>query len=264
MSAERRLDGRVALVTGAASGNGRAIALRFAREGALVVCADVRELPLRKGREASPRVPTQELIEREGGRAIFARCDVADGGQVAAAVAAAVDSFGRLDIAVANAGINPAVFDLVDEPWEHYLRTLDVNQHGVWWTCREAARQMIAQGEGGRLVAIASISGLVGVRSGTAYNASKGAVVQLVRTLAVQLAPHGITVNGVCPGWVKTAMTRETQDDPDRLAPILASHPLGRLGEPEDVAGAAFFFASDDSAWITGVALPVDGGYTAV
>jgi NAD(P)-dependent dehydrogenase (short-subunit alcohol dehydrogenase family) len=264
VSAERRLEGKVALVTGAASGNGRAIALRFAREGAAVVCADVRELPLRKGRDPSPRVATQALVEREGGRAVFARCDVADGGQVAAAVETSVEAFGRLDIAVANAGINPAVYDVVDEPWAHYLRTLEVNQHGVWWTCREAARQMIAQGEGGRLVVIASISGLVGVQSGTAYNISKGAVVQLVRTLAVQLAPHGITVNAVCPGWVRTAMTRETQDDPERLAESLASHPLGRLGEPEDVAGAAFFFASDDASWITGVPLPVDGGYTAV
>jgi NAD(P)-dependent dehydrogenase (short-subunit alcohol dehydrogenase family) len=123
---------------------------------------------------------------------------------------------------------------------------------------------MIAQGEGGRLVTIASISGLVGVRSGTAYNASKGAVVQLMRTLAVQLAPHGITANAICPGWVRSAMTRETQDNPERLAEILAAHPLGRMGEPEDVAGAAFFLASDDAAWITGVALPVDGGYTAV
>jgi NAD(P)-dependent dehydrogenase (short-subunit alcohol dehydrogenase family) len=264
VSAEKRLEGKVALVTGAASGNGRAIALRFAREGASVVCADVRELPLRKGRDPSPRVPTHELAEREGGRAVFASCDVSDGEQVAGAVQSAVDIFGRLDIAVANAGINPAAFDLVDEPWEHYLRTLDVNQHGVWWTFREAARQMIGQGEGGRLVAIASISGLVGVASGTAYNASKGAVVQLVRTIAAQLAPHDITVNAICPGWVRTALTRETQDDPERLAQSVARHPLGRLGEPEDVAGAAFFLASDDASWITGVALPVDGGYTAV
>ncbi len=264
MSAERRLEGKVALVTGAASGNGRAIALRLAREGAAVVCADVREQPLPKGRERSPGSATHELIEQEGGKAVFARCDVADGQEVSAAADAALEAFGRLDVAVANAGINPAVDDLVDESWENYLRTLDVNQHGVWWTCREAASRMIAQGEGGRIVVVASISGLVGVRSGTAYNVSKGAVVQLVRTLAVQLAPHGITVNAVCPGWVRTAMTRETQDDPERLAQIVASHPLGRLGEPDDVAGATFFFASDDAGWITGVALPVDGGYTAV
>jgi len=263
VSAEQRLEGKVALVTGAASGNGRAIALRLAQEGAAVVCADVREQPLPKGDERSPGSATHELIQEEGGRAVFAPCDVSDGSQVGAATEAAVDAFGRLDVAVANAGINPAVDDIVDESWENYLRTLDVNQHGVWWTCREAARRMIDQGDGGRIIVIASISALVGVRSGTAYNISKGAVVQLVRTLAVQLAEHRITVNAVCPGWIRTAMTRETQDDPERLAQVVASHPLGRLGEPDDVAGATFFFASDDAAWVTGVALPVDGGYTA-
>ena len=97
-----------------------------------------------------------------------------------------------------------------------------------------------------------------------AYNSSKGAVVQLVRTLALQLAPHGITVNAICPGWVRTAMTTDTQNDPALNERALALHPLGRLGEPEDVAGAAFFLASDDAAWVTGIALPVDGGYTCV
>jgi NAD(P)-dependent dehydrogenase (short-subunit alcohol dehydrogenase family) len=264
VSAEKRLEGKVALVTGAASGNGRAIALRLAQEGAAVVCADVREQPLPNGRERSPDSATHDLIEQEGGKAVFARCDVADGQEVGVAAETALEAFGRLDVAVANAGINPAVDDIVDESWENYLRTLDVNQHGVWWTCREAAQRMIARGEGGRIIVVASISGLVGVRSGTAYNVSKGAVVQLVRTLAVQLAPHGITVNAVCPGWIRTAMTRETQDDPVRLEQVVASHPLGRLGEPDDIAGATFFFASDDAAWVTGVALPVDGGYTAV
>ena len=263
MSQERRLEGRVALVTGASSGNGRAIALRFAREGAAVVCADVRERPSRRGREGT--TPTHVLVERDGGRAVFASCDVTDGGQVQAAVEACVASFGRLDIAVANAGINPLVSDLLtEERFEVYEQTTAVNQDGVWWTCREAARRLIAQGEGGRIVVIASIAGLLGVPAGVAYNASKGAAVQIARTLATQLAPHGITVNAVCPGYVRTGMLRETQDDPEKLAATIARHPLGRLGEPDDVAGAAYFLASDDAAWITGVALPVDGGYTAV
>ena len=251
-------------MTGAASGNGRAIALRFAREGAAVVVADVRELPDPRGSEAEKDVSTCDLIEREGGLATFARCDVTVGDEVRAAVAAAVESFGRLDIGVANAGINLDIHELVDEPFEQYERVIRVNQHGVWWTCREAARRMIEQGEGGRIVAIASIAGLVGTATGVAYNSSKGAVVQLVRTLAAQLGPHGITVNAICPGWVRTAMTAETQQDPARLERALALHPLGRLGEPEDVAGAAFFLASEDAAWVTGIALPVDGGYTCV
>jgi NAD(P)-dependent dehydrogenase (short-subunit alcohol dehydrogenase family) len=264
VSLERRLEGKVALVTGASSGNGRAIALRYAREGAAVLCADLRELPDPKGIEADKDVATHELIAREGGRAQFAACDVSDGDQVKAAIAAAVAAFGRLDVAVPNAGINLNVNDLVDEPWEEYERIVEVNQHGVWWTCREAARQMLAQGGGGRIVVLASVSSLVAVPAGVAYNASKGAVMQIVRTLAAQLGPHGITVNGICPGFVRTAMTYETQHDPERRARNLAFHPIGRFGEPEDIAGAAFFLASDDAAWVTGIALPVDGGYTCV
>jgi NAD(P)-dependent dehydrogenase (short-subunit alcohol dehydrogenase family) len=248
VSLERRLEGKVALVTGAASGNGLAIAERYAREGALVVGADLVE-------------PAEGV---RPGDALFVRCDVTSGADVEAAVAAAVERFGRLDVVVANAGVNLGVHDLIDEPFEQYLRTVEVNQHGVWWTCREAARHMIGQGGGGRIIAVASIASLVGSPSGVAYNATKGAVLQLVRTLAAQLAPHGITVNAICPGFIRTPMTRETQSDPALLARALAAHPLGRLGEPEDVAGACFFLASDDAAWVTGVALPVDGGYTCV
>jgi NAD(P)-dependent dehydrogenase (short-subunit alcohol dehydrogenase family) len=191
-------------------------------------------------------------------------CDVTDGAQVTAAVNEAVSRFGRLDVAVANAGVNLGVHDLVDEPFELYERTVRVNQHGVWWTCREASRLLIAQGDGGRIIVIASIASLVASPSGVAYNASKGAVLLLVRTLAAQLAPHQITVNAICPGYVRTAMTSETQQDPDLLTRAIGLHPLGRLGEPEDVAGAAFFLTSDDAAFVTGIALPVDGGYTAV
>jgi NAD(P)-dependent dehydrogenase (short-subunit alcohol dehydrogenase family) len=262
VSGDRRLEGRVALVTGAASGNGRAIALRYAREGAAVVCADVRSEPNPEGGDGDGP-PTHELIGAGGGRSAFVVCDVSDGGQVRAAVEAAAGTFGRLDVAVANAGVNLGVHDLVDEPFEEYERTVAVNQHGVWWTCREAARLMLEQGEGGRVIAVASIAALVASPSGVAYNATKGAVLQLVRTLAVQLAPAGITVNAICPGFVRTAMTKETQSDPERYRRIVGEHPLGRLGEPEDVAGAAFFLASDDAAFVTGIALPVDGGYTA-
>lgn len=263
MSAERRLDGAVALVTGAASGNGRAIALRYAREGAAVVCADIREDPDVVGDEVDA-TPTHELIEHAGGRAIHARCDVTSGDEVVAAYERAFEAFGRLDIAVANAGMNFGVFDLADEPFDVYERTIAVNQTGAWWTCREAARRLVAQGTGGRIVVVASIASLVASPSGVAYNVSKGAVLQLVRTLSAQLAPHGITVNAICPGYVRTAMTRETQATPALLERALAAHPLGRLADPDDIAGAAFFLASADAAFVTGIALPVDGGYTAV
>lgn len=263
MSLDRRLEGRVALVTGAASGNGRAIALRYAREGACVVCADIREDPDTTTREDVGE-PTNELASREGGRATFVRCDVTSGADVEAALGVAFELYGRLDVVVANAGINLGVYDLTEEPVEVYERIVAVNQTGVWWTCKEAARRLVSQGEGGRIVVIASVASLVGLPSGVAYNASKGAVLQLVRTLAPQLAGHDITVNAVCPGYVRTAMTRETQTTSALYDRAVAAHPLGRLGEPEDVAGAAFYLASDDARWVTGIALPVDGGYTCV
>jgi NAD(P)-dependent dehydrogenase (short-subunit alcohol dehydrogenase family) len=244
VSSERRLEGRVALVTGGSSGNGLAIARRYALEGAAVVVADLAE---------------PEPSDREG--TDYVRCDVTSGDDVRAAVATAVERFGRLDVAVANAGVNLGVYELVEEPLSVWEGTIAVNQTGVWWTCREAA---LVMADGGRLIVVASVASLVGAPSGVAYNASKGAVLQLVRTLAPQLAPRRITVNAICPGFIRTAMTAETQSDPDKRARALAAHPLGRLGEPEDVAGAAFYLASDDASWITGSALVVDGGYTCV
>jgi NAD(P)-dependent dehydrogenase (short-subunit alcohol dehydrogenase family) len=248
VSLERRLEGKVALVTGASSGNGLAIALRFAREGASVVCADVRGLPDEAGSDAF----------------LYVRCDVRSGDDVCSAVDSAVERFGRLDVAVANAGVNLGVNDLVEEPFDLYRRTVEINQDGAWWTCREASRRMLEQGAGGRIIVVASIASLVGSPSGVAYNTSKGAVLALVRTLAAQLAPSGITVNAICPGYIRTPMTAETQRDATLLERALAAHPLGRLGEPEDVAGAAFYLASDDAGWVTGTALTVDGGYTCV
>lgn len=260
--ADRRLAGKVALVTGASSGNGRAIALRYAAEGADVVCADIDPLPIRGSWEEP--VPTHEEIERHGGRAAWAPCDVTDGAQVAAAVATALEAFGGLDIAVANAGISPKAHPLRDEPWEDYKRVQAVNVDGAWWTCREASRAMVEQGRGGSIITLASIAGITGVQTGSHYNMSKGAVVQLTRTLAIELAPHMITVNAICPGWVRTAMTRDMWDEPDRLADLERRTPMARLGEVEDIAGAAFFLASDDARWLTGAILPVDGGYSAL
>jgi NAD(P)-dependent dehydrogenase (short-subunit alcohol dehydrogenase family) len=253
---------RVALVTGSSSGNGRAIALRLARDGCAVVCADLVEAP--DGEGFAEGRATHEAIAAAGGQARFVPCDVRDGEQVAAAVGAAVESFGRLDVSVANAGVSPSVQDLPDEPWEDYLRTIEINQHGVWWTCRESARQLRAQGEGGRIVVLGSIASLVGFHSGVHYNASKGAVLQITRTLAAQLGPDRITVNAVCPGYIRTAMTRVVWEDEARLQRAIEDTPMRMLGEPEDVAAAVCFLASPDARWITGVALPVDGGWTCV
>ncbi len=258
-----RLEGRVAWVTGSSSGNGRAIALRYAREGALVVCSDVRPDYDPRGFDAGP--PTDELIRSEGGRAVYVDCDVTEAAGVAEAVRRGVAAFGRIDVCVANAGVAAReVVDLVDESFEAYRRTVGVNQDGVWHTARAAAGQMIAQGDGGRIIVISSIAGLAGIPAGAAYVMSKHGVMGLVRVLSQQVAPHRITVNAINPGYVRTAMNAESFGSSEGIARLQAQTPFPRLGEPEDVAGAAFFLASDDASWVTGIALPVDGGFTAV
>jgi len=261
--ARERLAGKVAVVTGASSGNGRAIAQRLAREGAAVTCADLRAEPANVGFEGSET--TDGLIAAAGGRALFVPCDVGDGAAVTAMYAATVGAFGRLDIVVANAGISPQPpVHLPEEEYDVYARVTRVNQDGAWWTCREGTRILREQGEGGRVILLSSIAGLLGTDSGVHYCMSKGAVNQLMRALAFQMAPHRITVNSVCPGFIRTGMTADYLSDPERARGAIAAHPLGRVGETSDVAGAVSFFASDDAVWITGVPLPVDGGYVAV
>lgn len=251
----------MALVTGSTSGIGRAIAVRYAREGARVMCADLKTEP---DPELGDKETTTvlEAIESEGGIGQFMVGDVSREDDIKAVLAATVDAFGCLDIAVANAGICFDDNNGIDDSLEEFERTVAVNQTGAWLTCREAAAQMVRQGEGGRLILTASIAGLVAFPSNVAYNASKGSVVMIARTLAAKLGRHQITVNAICPGSVTTAMGAASEYDPDRR--WLSSYPLERLGAPEDIAGAAFYLASDDARWVTGVALPVDGGFTAI
>jgi NAD(P)-dependent dehydrogenase (short-subunit alcohol dehydrogenase family) len=246
------LDGKVAVITGGAAGMGRASSLLFAKEGAAVLVADVQEA---EGREVAKE------IEATGGRAHFLRTDVSKASDVQAMIAAAVDRFGSLDILFNNAGIegHPGV-PLADADEDDYDRVLAVNLKGVFLGMKYGIPQMDRQG-GGVVVNTASLAGLVGVAGYAAYSASKGGVVQLTKVAALEYAQRNIRVNCICPGYIATDMTRRLREIPwDERLPRGHRNPVARAGTPEDIANAALYLASDLSAFVTGIALPVDGG----
>ncbi len=250
----QRFQGRTAVVTGAASGFGEAIATRFAREGASIVAADVNE---ENGRRLV------DAIAREGGMARFVRTDVSKAADVQAMIETALSAFGRLDVLVNNAGFSHRMMPLWELEEADYERVFATNVKGVYLGCKYAVPVMRERG-GGVIINTASI-GAVAPRPGvTAYNATKGAVVTLTRGLAVEVAPFKIRVNAVNPvaaetGFVKGALGVERFPDAVRTQ-LVATVPAGRLAEPRDVAAAVLFLASDDAEFLTGVCLPVDGG----
>ena len=257
------LNEKVAAITGAGSGVGRAAALQFARNGARVVAADVNLASVEE---------TVALVRKEGGQAMAVVCDVADEQSVDAMVAATVKAFGRLDIIYNNAGITvPPLPDrsgmrrLIDTGTDQIDRVTAVNVRGVLNGCKAAIRQFEAQGGGGVIVNTASVAGLIGY-GGVAYGATKGAVVNLTRTLAIEVAPLNIRVNSVCPAGMLTHYSGMDPDSPNKdkiLESMGKAHPLGRAIDPIDTANAAMFLASDLAGNITGVNLPVDGGLSA-
>jgi NAD(P)-dependent dehydrogenase (short-subunit alcohol dehydrogenase family) len=259
--AGRRLDGRVAIVTGAAVGIGAAIARRLAREGARVVVADVK---------VDEGTATVTALCHLGTEALFVKTDVSDAGQALAMVGQAIDAFGRLDVLVNNAGIPgpPVELDALEpDDWD---RVLAVNLRGPF-LCAKYAIPHVERSGRGAIVNIASTFGLVGAHTSSAYAASKGGVIALTKQLAVDLGPRGIRVNAVCPGYVYNDMdARRTRMTPESAAANLAAReaaaalqPLGRQGSTEEIAAAVAFLASDDAAFVTGAILPVDGGCTA-
>lgn len=261
------IDTKIAIVTGSSSGNGRAIALRLAADGAAVVCSDLGPDARPGGYEEDPEVPTHELIVKRGGRAIFVQANAADTGDMVALVDSAVSEYGRLDVMVNNAGIFTGLTTIVDEKEEDFDRTIAVNLKGVWLGAKYAITQFMkqdVQGDSrGTVVNIASIGGLVGLAQEPGYCAAKGGVVNLTRQLALDFAPHQIRVTAVCPGFLATAMVRPFLDDPDLNAALHAQSPWPNLGTADDVAKAVAFLASDESRWVTGSTLTVDGGFTA-
>ena len=249
------LHGKVALVTGAATGIGRAAARALATEGASVVVADV---DVERGREVAKE------IEDKGGVAIFVETDVSDDASVAACVSRAVEHFGGLDLAFNNAGIEgvPAItHECTPENWQ---RTLAVNLNGVWFCMRHELPAMLARG-GGAIVNNSSVAGLVGFASIPAYTASKHAILGLTKTAALEYAKLGIRVNAVCPGVIDTEMIDRFTGHhrPDADAAMVATEPVGRYGRPEEIADAVVWLCSERASFVTGQAIAVDGGFVA-
>jgi NAD(P)-dependent dehydrogenase (short-subunit alcohol dehydrogenase family) len=254
MTMAGRVEGKVALVTGGASGIGRATALTFAREGAKLVIADLN---------ADGGQQTVHMITEQGGEAIFVRTDVSKAVEVQALISKAVETYGRLDCAHNNAGIAGGGRALTAEyPEERWQQVIAVNLTGVWFCMKYEIPQMLSHGSGA-IVNTASAAGLVGGRGISAYVASKHGVVGLTKTAALEYAQQGIRVNCVCPGAIQTPMTDRAWSDPERRARVIASEPIGRIGNPEEVAEAVVWLCSDAASFVTGHAMSIDGGLVA-
>ena len=246
-----RLENKVAVVTGSSSGIGEAIARAFAGEGAAVVI-NYAHHP-----DAAQKV-VQE-IEDSGGKWLVVGADVSDPKEVEALVQKATDAFGRLDIMVNNAGMERKM-PFLETPFEVWQETVAINLTGTWLGCQAAAKRMVEGGEGGRIINVSSVHEDLAMPTNAPYCATKGGVRMLMRTLAVELASHNITVNNIAPGAIETPMDAPLEEHPDQMKELLSEIPLGRMGKPEEVANLALFLASDDTSYVTGSTLFVDGG----
>jgi len=246
-----RVEGKVALIAGGGGGIGGAGAEALGREGAAVVCADI---------DPAAAEASAARLRAVGGRAAGIALDVRDRAAVDAAVAAAVREFGRLDVLLDCAGVSQTAGFLDLDPGE-WDRIIAVNLTGMFHLGQAAARQMVRQGQGGSILNVTSQLAEVARPEQAAYVASKGGGRSLTHAMALELAPHGIRVNAIAPGPTLTGLTRSSYADPERRRATIAQIPLGRLGQPEDIVGAILFLASDESRWVTGSTVTVDGGY---
>jgi NAD(P)-dependent dehydrogenase (short-subunit alcohol dehydrogenase family) len=249
----KTFENKVVIVTGGTSGIGRATALAFAAEGAHVVVA---------GRREAEGAESLELIERAGGKGLFVKTDVSREDEIEALVARTVEHFGRLDIAFNNAGVlldRGPITDVTDETID---RTFGINVRGVALCMKHEIPAMLKTG-GGVIVNTASVLGIRPVPGLSIYNASKFAVIGLTKTAALEFAKQGIRINAVCPAIIETEMTAGLKNDPAREEHMRSAHPIGRFGKPEEIAASVLYLSSPTSGFVTGVSLPVDGGYTA-
>lgn len=246
-----RLENRVAVVTGSSLGIGKAIALAFAREGAAVT------IDYRKHSDEADTVV--EEIEGFGGRALAVQADVSSPEDVKGLVQAAVNEFGRLDVMVNNAGIEEKI-PFLETPLDVWNRIIAVNLTGAWLGCQEAAKQMVSNGEGGRIINVSSVHENRPMPTNAPYCAAKGGLRMLMRTIAVELASHGITVNNIAPGAIETPLNANLDEHPEQKKELLSEIPLGRIGKPEEVANLALYLASDEASYVTGSTFTIDGG----
>jgi NAD(P)-dependent dehydrogenase (short-subunit alcohol dehydrogenase family) len=248
------VDGKVALVTGGSGGIGRATALEFAHQGAKVVVSD---LLVEAGQE------TVQLINAAGGEATFIKTDVTQAAQVEGLVGQTLETYGHLDCAFNNAGIEGGMAKTGDYDKQRWDQVININLKGVWLCMKYEIQHMLSHG-GGAIVNTASVAGLVGFRYGPAYVASKHGVNGLTKTAALEYAKAGIRVNAVCPGVIKTPMfERGLHKNPRLEERFAASHPIGRIGKPEEIARAVVWLCSAAASFVTGIQMPVDGGFVA-
>ncbi len=250
----RELDGKVALVTGATSGIGRATAVLFAKAGAKVVAS---------GRREPEGQQTLELIRAAGGDGLFVQTDVSQASDVESLVQKTVDTFGRLDVAFNNAGIEGVWVPIARQSEADWDRTIAINLKGVWLCLKYEIRQMLKQGSAGAIVNMASVTGLVGGGGAAAYSASKHGVIGLTKSAALETARNRIRINAVCPAVIETPMEQRLFGAPAAHQSALAMHPLGRFGTPAEIAQAVLWMCSDRASFMTGQSLVLDGGFLA-